>query len=281
MIEVAVINQEMNFSKAYLLLLLIGLQKGSQSQQNLKLNEGQARQGSFIEWLASLLQFPPINGNIVPPTTPTFPPFTTESPTEPKNCQPCSCGTPNVIKRIVGGEETQEIRFPWMTLLKYNNRFYCGGSLISDQHVLTAGHCLRGFSSFAISVSLLVHDRNANSSREINRKAKRVYIHERYSPYNIDNDIGIIHLAEPVEMSNILRPVCMPPANETFEGKTGIATGWGALSEGGPISQKLMVSLNCCRNLKTFLKKKNLSFSKSVCPSSLTSSVRKIMVLIV
>ncbi|KAM7342802.1 trypsin-1-like [Cochliomyia hominivorax] len=193
----------------------------------------QAKQNSFVQWLISIFQFVPTT---VRPEVVT----TTTAPSETKKCQSCSCGSPNVIHRIVGGEETQEIRYPWMTLLKHNNRFYCGGSLVSDRYVATAAHCLRGFMSRRISVSLLVHDRKSNSSREINRKAKKVIIHERYSPFNINNDIGLIQLEEPVEMSNVLRPICMPSKEKNFEGEIGIASGWGATSEGGSLAQKLM-----------------------------------------
>jgi len=43
--------------------------------------------------------------------------------------------------RITGGEEAELNQYPWSALLKFNDtdgsRFLCGGSLISDQYVLT------------------------------------------------------------------------------------------------------------------------------------------------
>lgn len=195
----------------------------------------QSRQNNFLEWLISIFQFFPVTPSTLKP------PIIIKPPPESKQCVPCSCGSPNVIKRIVGGEETQEIRYPWMALLKNNNRFYCGGSLISDRYVATAAHCLRGFLTERISISLLVHDRKSNSSREISRKVKNSTVHERYSPFNIDNDIGLLELEESVEMSNVLRPVCMPIRDKTYLDEIGIASGWGATSEGGPLAQKLMV----------------------------------------
>ena len=49
---------------------------------------------------------------------------------------------------IVGGEEAEVSEFPWAALLllrssETNQTSRCGGSLISNKHVITAGHCLR------------------------------------------------------------------------------------------------------------------------------------------
>lgn len=224
---------EMKFSTSFLVFLHVIVSVAA-------VNTGgplkpQLKQNNFLEWLISIFQLNPISGS------PISPPDNSKPPTETKQCQPCSCGTANVIKRIVGGEETQETRYPWMALLRNNNRFYCGGSLITDRYVATAAHCLRGFPTNRLSISLLVHDRQANSSRIINRKVKKAIIHERYDPFNVDNDIGLLLLTESVEMSDVLRPICMPMRNETYVNYTGIASGWGAVSEGGPLAQKLMV----------------------------------------
>lgn len=226
----------------------------------------EAKQNNFVEWITSLFPFT---------TTTTSKPLT-----ETKQCPSCSCGTPNVVHRIVGGEETQEIRYPWMALLKHNNRFYCGGTLITDSFVATAAHCLRGFMSNRISVSLLVHDRKSNSSREISRKAKKIIIHERYNPFNINNDIGLIQLNEAVEMSNVLRPVCMPSKEKDFVGEIGIASGWGATSEGGSLADKLMVSFKA-KLLKITLKYFFSPVSTLVFPLYRTTIVMPNMVKIV
>lgn len=59
------------------------------------------------------------------------------------------CGISDSDDRVVGGEETGLEEFPWMALLHYNKNgtpygFHCGGSLINDQYVLTAAHCVSG-----------------------------------------------------------------------------------------------------------------------------------------
>lgn len=55
------------------------------------------------------------------------------------------CGH-KTVPLIVGGELAKPREFPHMALLGYDKggvRWSCGGTLVSDQYVLSAGHCLR------------------------------------------------------------------------------------------------------------------------------------------
>ena len=43
---------------------------------------------------------------------------------------------------IVNGAEAVPHEFPWMVALLNHQRQFCGGSLIDDNHILTAAHCV-------------------------------------------------------------------------------------------------------------------------------------------
>ena len=50
--------------------------------------------------------------------------------------------------RIVGGVKVDvEGKFPWMASLLWEKKdgwkHFCGGTLISDRHILTASHCFK------------------------------------------------------------------------------------------------------------------------------------------
>jgi len=46
--------------------------------------------------------------------------------------------------RILGGKEACEHEFPWAALLEIDGKSRCGGNLINDRYILTAGHCFDG-----------------------------------------------------------------------------------------------------------------------------------------
>jgi secreted trypsin-like serine protease len=42
---------------------------------------------------------------------------------------------------ITNGFTAERGQFPWQVSIIIDNSYFCGGSLISDEWVLTAGHC--------------------------------------------------------------------------------------------------------------------------------------------
>ena len=63
--------------------------------------------------------------------------------------QPSFCGQVNLKSsqgRIVGGKEASEGQFPWLAQIWISkgasDKFICGGSLITDNVLVTAAHCI-------------------------------------------------------------------------------------------------------------------------------------------
>ncbi|XP_059058657.1 trypsin-1-like [Achroia grisella] len=250
------------------ILLVVCLLSTAWSQNPTATSPEKSTEKGLIEWITNLLGGPQT---------------TTSKPQDPpENCPACQCGIPRTRRRIVGGSETKQLEFPWMAVLLYNGRFYCGGSLLNDLYVLTAGHCTVGFRKERMSVRFLEHDRtSANETKTIDRKVAEVIRHRRYNPGTYDNDIALLKLDERIDLSNALkrvradgstesgstesgsnedknedggpRPVCLASPSLSYSNYSGVVTGWGTTSEGGSVSSTLqevsvpIISNEACR----------------------------------
>ena len=156
-----------------------------------------------------------INSYLAPPTAP--PPSTV------------SCG----IKpsRIVGGGAVTPYSLPWQVALvrRGSSRPFCGGTLISERHVLTAAHCIGG------TIDVVVKEHSVTSSSDGTRHTTcRSVKHPSYS--NVNYDFAILHLNQPVTLGTRAVPACLPTSSfggNFLAGKQMTVSGWGALTEGG------------------------------------------------
>uniref|UniRef100_K7FIA2 Peptidase S1 domain-containing protein n=1 Tax=Pelodiscus sinensis TaxID=13735 RepID=K7FIA2_PELSI len=66
-----------------------------------------------------------------------------------------TCGQPVASKRIVGGQDAQSGEWPWQASIRYKGFHVCGGSLVTEEWVVSAAHCLFFFFFFFNFSSIL------------------------------------------------------------------------------------------------------------------------------
>ncbi|KAG8275340.1 hypothetical protein J6590_088039 [Homalodisca vitripennis] len=167
------------------------------------------------------------------------------------------CGVANQETRIVGGVPTGVNRYPWVARLVYNGQFHCGGSLLNEDYVLTAAHCVRNLKRTRIRVILGDHNMFSTSDAPAKMRAVASIVrHRNFDVNSYNHDIALLRLRKPVNFTKNIRPVCLPTQETDFAGRTGVVVGWGRTSEGGnlaSVAQQVNVpilSLSECRSLK-------------------------------
>uniref|UniRef100_G3VC91 Peptidase S1 domain-containing protein n=1 Tax=Sarcophilus harrisii TaxID=9305 RepID=G3VC91_SARHA len=155
------------------------------------------------------------------------------------------CGRPLRQDRIVGGSDAPLGKWPWHVSVHKFGRQICGGTLISESWVVSAAHCFvfpRNFSlippeQFTVAVgvhsqlSLMLNSAVSAGMHQI-VKVSDILVHENYSGVLHGNDIALLRLAQPVNFTEYVQPICLPRANHSFpHGASCWATGWGHVQE--------------------------------------------------
>lgn len=135
----------------------------------------------------------------------------------------------------IGGFNAEPGRWPWLALMGDWNTdqqlkdWFCGGSLITTRHVLTAAHCVshKQHNSFGVRIG----DHTLSIDTEVqhqDRRVRSVIVHEMY--HSSQNDIALITLTQPVRLTEAVRPVCLPPVDlKLTDGQRVSMAGWGYL----------------------------------------------------
>merc|ERR1719494_1673255 len=133
--------------------------------------------------------------------------------------------------RIVGGVEATEHAWPWQVALFIDDAWFYGGSIISENYVLTAAHCADGASYFDIMAGA----HTVRESSEPNRVEVTSYngwTHPLWNSNDLSGDLALIELPSPMPMNDYISTSCLPATGETpAVGSLVTVTGWGKPSD--------------------------------------------------
>uniref|UniRef100_A0A2P2HWI7 limulus clotting factor C n=1 Tax=Hirondellea gigas TaxID=1518452 RepID=A0A2P2HWI7_9CRUS len=142
--------------------------------------------------------------------------------------------------RIVGGDPVRDGDALWQVSLQSMSGGYhfCGGTLISSNWVVTAGHCTLDFTEKQMRVVVgtndLLKDNNAYYMVE------RIIRNPGFNQMTLENDIALIKLLQPASRAGHTGSSIAMEANENLPEEDCRVTGFGRLSSAGAASTKLM-----------------------------------------
>ncbi|XP_014291108.1 venom serine protease 34 [Halyomorpha halys] len=174
----------------------------------------------------------------------------------------CNCGLFQLSTRIINGTVAPEGTHPWAVALMHRYYFsifswateFCGGSIITPKHILTAAHCLKDKIASKVWIAVGQHDLRKLKEKNL-ISSDMLIIHENYD----DNiyDIGLVITSRQIKYNLLVSPVCLPKTKLELETKGAKVTvaGWGQTSISGYGSKVLrqveldVASIKECSNI--------------------------------
>ncbi|XP_063369854.1 transmembrane protease serine 9-like [Cydia amplana] len=127
--------------------------------------------------------------------------------------------------------------YPYNVAISRNGRHWCGGSIIDEQWVLTAGHCFESahdnekmkLSTFIVRAGSSFHNRGGYQAR-----VNKAFFPSKYVPGNADYDFSLVRLDRPMPIGRNIAVLNLPSKEYLIKpGDILIVTGWGSTHETG------------------------------------------------
>merc|ERR1711934_1274019 len=156
----------------------------------------------------------------------------------------CTCGIAQRSTRIVGGQEVEVNEWPWQAGMVWSgsSSVFCGATVISNEWILTASHCVDGTGPAEIQMLLGEHD-YWDSDEPVRMDISEIIMHPDYNPNTVNQDFALLRMANPIDWASNpnIRPACLPAYTAgDYDGWMATVTGWGTTSAGGSTSSTLL-----------------------------------------
>ncbi|XP_075982014.1 trypsin, alkaline C-like [Anticarsia gemmatalis] len=154
-------------------------------------------------------------------------------------CYAAVSAVPYNAPRIVGGAVTTIDNYPSMVVIlrgpnMVNFLQMCGGTILNQRSVLTAGHCFDPPNTLMYRAR--IGSTYANSGG-ILHYISSILIHPEFRD---GHDVALFRTASPIVYSNVVQPAPIAGANYNLRDDEEVwATGWGDIALMGPRSEEL------------------------------------------
>lgn len=144
-----------------------------------------------------------------------------------------------VTPKIINGQPVNISAVPWQIAMvfadtadDYNAQF-CGGSILSDNWVVTAAHCVEGTAAADIEILTGVTSLGEAGSTRIG--LQQIISHPDYDDWTLEHDIALLEVSSPIPLNGNTRasiglPFELSAASWPTAGAASTVSGWGNTS---------------------------------------------------
>ncbi|KAM5307279.1 LOW QUALITY PROTEIN: serine protease 52-like [Glossophaga mutica] len=164
--------------------------------------------------------------------------------------------------KITGGEPTHITEFPWQVDVLHQGHHLCGGSILSEWWVLTASHCFINKNKSTLEI---IYDDGKFGTKTLTKvKVDKLIIHPYFDSWILDNDIALLLLKSPFNLSVTKVPICLSAVTDLWRWRNCWVSGWGitipmqAMSQGLQKVNIKLVKWRTCSNVMPLLTKNML-----------------------
>ncbi|KAK9296002.1 hypothetical protein QLX08_009849 [Tetragonisca angustula] len=142
--------------------------------------------------------------------------------------------TGNLHPRITDGVAANRGEFPYQVSIQYGQpplvkfSHACGGSILNERTILTAGHCI--LNNRKVRVVVGKYQLNVEESTQQVVDVARSVVHSGYKGGVAQHDIALMFLSTPLKLNSAVQPVSLPTQGQKQTGQA-VLSGWGSTSK--------------------------------------------------
>ena len=144
-----------------------------------------------------------------------------------------------ITPRIINGQPVSISEVPWQVALVYSDvsqdesAQFCGGSIASENWIVTAAHCLPGLTAGDIEVVAGITTLGEPGSTR--STVQQIISHPQYDDVTLENDIALLRLASPLSLDGATKSaIALPYAQQGISwpaaNTCATVSGWGNTS---------------------------------------------------
>ncbi|KAK1122189.1 hypothetical protein K0M31_009415 [Melipona bicolor] len=142
--------------------------------------------------------------------------------------------TGNLHPRITDGVAASRGEFPYQVSIQYGLpplvkfSHSCGGSILNERTILTAGHCI--LNNRKVRVVVGKYELNVEESTQQVAEVARSVVHSGYKGGVAQHDIALMFLSTPLKLNKAVQPISLPTQGQKQSGEA-VLSGWGSTSK--------------------------------------------------